>query len=153
MNLPSLIGALALAACVNVQALETQTVTQATLLNLAATLATEAGSTQWQQLWQRTREAGYFTPSASAVHFSVSQGEIPALVAATLANADSATAGKSTQALYRRDFSPRVLGLAGTSRYTALCLWVDWRTLPQRIPATPGPFMKQVSLLLAQPCT
>lgn len=152
MNLPSLIGALALVACVNTQALETQRVPQATLLSLAATLASEASSTQWQQLWQRTRDAGHFTVHPDIAHFSVAQHEIPALVAATLAHADSVTPTQSTQALYRRDFSPRVLGVAGASRYSALCLWVDWRTLPQAIPDTPAYVMKQVSLLLAQPC-
>lgn len=148
----SLLGCLLLGTCLSAQALDTHSVPETTLLSLGASLASSAGSSQWQQLWKRSRDAGYLTPQAQGAWFTAAQATLPELVKATLAEADSVTAQQTTQALYRRDFHPQEIGRQGETRLYALCLRVDWRALGSRVPYNPLPHMKQVSLLEAQPC-
>jgi len=151
MSLRILLGSLALSTSLGAQALETEKRSQAELIALASTLAQHAGSSQWQQLWQRSREAGHLSPG-NAAHFTLPQPRIDELTRATLANPQSAHAEKATRVRYRRDFQPLVLGNDNGRPLGALCLSVDWRTLPERIDGNPAPWMGQVSLLLSQPC-
>lgn len=151
MSLRILIGSLVLSTSLGAQALDTENRPQAELLALATTLAQHAGSSQWQQLWQRSREAGHLTPGSTA-HFTLPHQRIDELTRATLASAQSATPEKRTRVDYRRDFQPLVLGEQDGTPLTALCLSVDWRTLPERISGDPAPWMGQVSLLLSRPC-
>mgnify|MGYP002129593966 CR=1 FL=1 len=89
-------------------ALQTDTLPAARLAELSSELASTAGSSQWQQLWKRTRDAGHFQSSGEQARFILPMTVIPELVRDTLAKADSATPQKSTLVLYRRDFAPRV---------------------------------------------
>lgn len=151
MSIRILLGSLGLSICLGAHALETENRSEAELLALATTLAQHAGSSQWQQLWQRSREAGHLAPGAVA-HFTLPAQRIDELTRATLASPQSAKAEKGTRARYRRDFQPLVLGNANGTPLSALCLSVDWRTLPERISGDAAPWMGQVSLLLSQPC-
>ncbi|CAK9890185.1 MULTISPECIES: hypothetical protein [Pseudomonas] len=148
----TLLASLLLLGPLNAHAFATESQPRTVLLELGAQLAHSAGSSQWQQLWQRTRQAGYLQSSAQALHFDVPQTQIPALVASTLASADEVLALKQTQVRYRRDFHPRIIGKAGAHEMTALCLWVDWRSLPEHGISRPTSYLAQVSLLLARPC-
>ena len=138
MSLRILLGSLALSTCLGAQALETARRSQTELTALATTLAQHAGSSQWQQLWQRTREAGHLSPGKVA-HFTLSQPRIDELTRITLASPHSAQAYKLTRVRYRRDFQPLVLGNDNGTPLSALCLSVDWRTLPCLLYTSPSP--------------
>ena len=152
MSMRTLLLSLLLLGPLDAHALATESQPRAVLLELAAQLAQGAGSSQWQQLWQRTRQAGHLHASPQTLHFDVPQVQIPQLVASTLAGADEALALKQTQVRYRRDFHPRIIGKAGAQELTALCIWVDWRSLPDQGISRPAAYLGQVSLLLARPC-
>ncbi len=149
MPIRMLFASLALLATLDSHALNTENQSESSLRALGATLATSAGSSQWQQLWQRTRDAGHLTPGDTP-HFTLSHPQIAEHVRATLSHADSVTPEGTTQALYRRDFQPQVLGMDKGAALSAICLWVDWRTLAQN--QSSGTHMGQVSLLLSKPC-
>lgn len=151
MSLRTLLGSLVLSTCLGAQALETENRSETELIALASSLAQTAGSSQWQLLWQRSREAGHLTPGKAA-HFVVSQQRIDELTRATLSRPDSASAQNLTRVQYRRDFQPLVVGKLGGTPLSALCLTVDWRTFPEGARGDPGPWMGQVSLLVSQPC-
>ncbi|UVJ42329.1 hypothetical protein NVV94_16985 [Pseudomonas sp. LS1212] len=151
MLIRSLLGLLALLSCA-AHALQTPAASDATLLKLAATLEKTAGNSQWQQLWSRSRQAGHLEANPTQPYFTAPMREIPALVSKTLNQAQSVEALKQTQALYRHDFSPRVVGQQGSLALTAVCLWVDWRTLPENPSVNEQSSMQQVGLLLTRPC-
>jgi len=151
MSIRILLGSLALSTSLGAQALNTENLAEADLLALATALAQSAGSSQWQQLWQRSRAAGHLSPGQAA-HFTLDQPQIARLTLATLEKADAATAERGTRARYRRDFQPQVLGNDKGTPLSALCVWVDWRTLPERLGASRKLEMGQVSLLLSKPC-
>jgi len=133
-------------------AMSTENLSETTLKTYGQSLAAAAGSSQWQQLWQRTRAAGYFNQDGAQARFTLPMKLIPELVSSTLRDAHSVQPDKGTQALYRRDFAPRVVGTEGPQALTAICLNVDWRSLPEHTPATDSGQMGSVSLLLVQPC-
>ncbi|SIS21012.1 hypothetical protein SAMN05878276_3306 [Aquipseudomonas alcaligenes] len=133
----------------SVHALQTDTLPAARLGELSSALASSAGSSQWQQLWKRSRDAGHFQPSGEQARFTLPMTVIPELVRDTLAKADSTTAQKSTLVLYRRDFAPRVTGVEALKDVTAICLQVDWRSVPDN----PQPEqLMGANLLLTYPC-
>lgn len=151
MTLRFLLGSLALSTCLTAQALTTEDLPESTLHVLGAALAQNAGSSQWQQLWQRTRNGGHLAPGSTA-WFSLPHPQIVERVKATLADADSVTAEHGTRARYRRDFQPEVVGRHNGTALSAVCLWVDWRGTPQQTSLpTPGQ-MGLVSLLVSHPC-
>lgn len=152
MLMRTLLASLLLLGTFKAHALPTESQPRNVLLELGSQLAGSAGSSQWQQLWQRTRQAGHLDSGARGVHFDVPQAQIPALVAATLATADEALALKQTQVLYRRDFHPRVIGKVAAQEVTAVCVWVDWRSFSEHGVSRPASYLGQVSLLLARPC-
>lgn len=130
-------------------ALQTDTLPATRLAELSSELASATGSSQWQQLWKRTRDAGHFQSSGEQARFILPMTVIPELVRDTLAKADSATPQKSTLVLYRRDFAPRVTGVEALQDVTAICLQVDWRSVPE------NPQPEQLigaNLLLTYPC-
>ncbi|WP_415755364.1 hypothetical protein [Pseudomonas leptonychotis] len=133
-------------------AMSTENLSETTLKTYGQSLAAAAGSSQWQQLWQRTRAAGYFNQDGAQARFTLPMKLIPELVSSTLRDAHSVQPDKGTHALYRRDFAPRVVGTEGPQALTAICLNVDWRSLPEHTPATDSVQMGSVSLLLVQPC-
>ncbi|MDR0280481.1 MAG: hypothetical protein LBJ37_21615 [Paucimonas sp.] len=151
MSLRLLLGSVALSASLGAHALNTENLTESELLALATHLAQNAGSSQWQQLWQRTRSAGHLSPG-KVPHFTVPQQQIAELALATLQRADAARAEKGTRARYRRDFQPLVVGNDNGTSLSAVCLSVDWRTLPDNLSGSPVPWLGQVSLLLSKPC-
>ncbi|MHA6194218.1 hypothetical protein ACX3YG_07605 [Pseudomonas wadenswilerensis] len=151
MSLRLLLGSLVLSASLGAHALNTENLTETELLALATSLAQNAGSSQWQQLWQRTRSAGHLTPGKVA-YFTVPQQQIAELALATLQSADGVNADKSTRARYRRDFHPLVVGSDKGTPLSAVCLSVDWRTVPDHLSGSAVPWMGQVSLLYSQPC-
>ncbi|MNN99320.1 hypothetical protein D3C81_2189260 [compost metagenome] len=57
-----------------------------------------------------------------------------------------------TQALYRRSFSGTVIGQRNGQPLHALCLLVDWRTLPQGMLDAPQAYLRSASLLSSYPC-
>lgn len=151
MSIRLLLGSLMLATSLGTYALNTEKLPESALLSLGATLAHSAGSSQWQQLWQRTRTAGHLSPGEIA-HFTLPQPQVAELVKSTLRQADSADAAKTTQVRYRRDFQPQVVGMLSGTPLSAICLWVDWRTLPDLHSTAMAPHMGQVSLLVSRPC-
>ena len=136
----------------SLHALDTQQTPDEHLLELGRKLATHAGASQWQQLWQRVRQAGYLQAGAAPVHFSVPAARLPELARQTLAQADQVQALRQTQALYRRSFAGPAIGQRNGQPLHALCLLVDWRTLPQGMRATPHAYLASASLLSSYPC-
>ncbi|MFJ4374466.1 hypothetical protein ACIP1T_17905 [Pseudomonas japonica] len=151
MPIRTLLGSLVLSTSLDAHALDSERLSEADLLALASHLAQSAGSSQWQQLWQRSRSAGHLSPG-NVAHFTLPQPQIAQLTRATLDNPQSAQAESGTRARYRRDFQPLVLGNDNGKPLTALCLWVDWRTLPERVSGSATSWMGQVSLLVSKPC-
>ncbi|HDS1817863.1 TPA: hypothetical protein QEM96_002510 [Pseudomonas putida] len=133
-------------------ALDTRHTPAEQLLELGSELAASAGSSQWQQLWHSVREAGYLHPHTSQVHFTLPASQLPGLARQTLAQADQVYPVQQTRALYRRNFSDRVVGKRGEHAFSALCLLVDWRALPQGMTTTPRAYLKSASLLSSYPC-
>ena len=136
----------------SLHALDTQQTPAEHLLELGRELATHAGASQGQQLWQRVRQAGYLQPDAAPVHFSVPTARLPDLARLTLAQADQAQPLRQTQVLYRRHFADQVIGQRNGQPLHALCLLVDWRTLPTGMRATPQAYLGSASLLSSYPC-
>ena len=133
----------------NAHALQTGQLPEPRLRELSANLADAAGSSQWQQLWKRSRDAGHFQPSGQQARFTLPMSSIPERVRETLGMADGITPEQSTLALYRRDFAPQIVGVEGTQNLSAICLRVDWRSVPD------NPQPEQLigaSLLLTYPC-
>jgi hypothetical protein len=131
------------------QALQIGQLPEQRLRELSATLADTAGSSHWQQLWKRSRDAGYFRTDGTQTRFTLPMTSIPDKVRETLGQAGSITPEQSTLALYRRDFAPQVTGMEGAQNLTAICLRVDWRSVPD------NPQPEQLfgaSLLLTYPC-
>lgn len=136
----------------SLHALDTRQTGAEHLLELGRELAAHAGASQWQQLWQRVRQAGYLQADAAPIHFSVPTARLPDLARQTLAQADQVQALRQTQALYRRSFAGLVIGQRNGQPLHALCLLVDWRTLPQGMRATPQAYLGSASLLSSYPC-
>ena len=131
-------------------ALNTEEVEPQALKDYAVTLSTHAGNFQWQQLWKTTRTAGYFSEQ-SPTYFTVPMKQVPDLVYKVLTDASSVKPFASTRATYRYDFAVKV-GLVNKVAVTALCVDVDWRTLPNGTRVDDAEKMGAVSLLLAKPC-
>jgi len=136
----------------SLHALDTREVTTAQLRELGRDLERHAGASQWQQLWQRVRQAGYLQANGAPVYFSAPMAQLPELARQTLAQADQVQALHQTQALYRRSFSGTVIGQRGGQPLHALCLLVDWRTLPQGMLDAPQAYLRSASLLSSYPC-
>ncbi|WP_367597607.1 hypothetical protein [Pseudomonas fulva] len=133
-------------------AFNTTEVPCARLLDLGHTLSQQAGSSQWQQLWQRVRKAGYLNPDNAALRFEVPSAVLPALAQQTLARADHARPVSETQAIYRRTFDDRIIGTRKGQPLHALCVQVDWRSMPSGLPGLEDAHMRSASLLSAYPC-
>jgi hypothetical protein len=131
-------------------ALSTADAEPETLKAYAVTLNAHASKFQWQQLWKASREHGYFN-NGSATYFTTPMPHVPDLVSAVLNKATSVTPFASTRATYRYDFAAKV-GLSNNVAVTALCVDVDWRTLPDGTDVENAHAMQSVTLLLAQPC-
>ncbi|WEK28753.1 MAG: hypothetical protein P0Y58_17765 [Candidatus Pseudomonas phytovorans] len=136
----------------SLHALDTREVTAAQLLELGHDLERHAGASQWQQLWQRVRQAGYLQAHGAPVHFTAPMAQLPNLARQTLAQADHVQVLHQTQALYRRSFPGTVIGQRGAQPLHALCLLVDWRTLPQGMLDSPHAYLRSASLLSSYPC-
>ncbi|TDF86370.1 hypothetical protein [Pseudomonas sp. H9] len=119
---------------------------------LGKQLAEQAGASQWQQLWQRSRQAGHLQEHPTTAYFSLPSAELIKAAALTLSQPADTQALKQTQVLYRRDFSPHIVGKQAQENLSALCIWVDWRTLPENALSRPSAYLGQISLLLARPC-
>nr|WP_314873510.1 hypothetical protein [uncultured Pseudomonas sp.] len=122
------------------------------LQQLGSQLAERAGSSQWQQLWQRVRSAGYLQPQATGLHFRVEQRELPRLAHETLAHADQVRLLEQSHAEYRKDFAPTLVGSKNAHPLTALCLLVDYRALPINMVDAPHAYLAGVTLLNSYPC-
>ncbi|KIY41116.1 hypothetical protein TZ03_07915 [Pseudomonas sp. 10-1B] len=136
----------------SLHALDTRQVPAERLLELGGELAANAGASQWQQLWHRVRQAGYLQANGAPVHFTVPSARLPELARQTLAQADQVQPLQQTHALYRRSFAGLVIGQRGGQPLHALCLLVDWRTLPQGMRDTPQAYLRSTSLLSSYPC-
>lgn len=108
-------------------ALSVHTLTETELREASARLADRAGSSQWQQLWSRTRAAGHFEATGRQPRFTLPMREVPAVVRHTLLDPHQVHVRGQTRVHLRRDFSPRVTGAADGQVLTAVCLTVDWR--------------------------
>ena len=124
----------------------------ATLLELGHTLSQQAGSSQWQQLWQRVRKAGYLSPDNTSLRFLVPSAVLPALAQQTLAGADHVRPVSQTQAIYRRTFDDRIIGSRKGQPLRALCVQVDWRSVPSELRSLEQARVSSASLLSAYPC-
>ncbi|QXI50018.1 hypothetical protein HU763_011520 [Pseudomonas anuradhapurensis] len=136
----------------SLHALDTHEASTGQLLDLGRNLAAQAGSSQWQQLWQRVRQAGYLQANGDSLHFTVAPALLPELARQTLGRADQVQALQHTQALYRRHFADQVIGQRNGQPLHALCLLVDWRTLPQGMLHSPEAYLRGASLLSSYPC-
>ncbi|KAF0862798.1 hypothetical protein [Pseudomonas sp. LD120] len=132
-------------------ALETTHLPPATLKAYAATLSPAAGNSQWQQLWKRSRDKGAFTQQGEQPRFTVSHDKLPDMARTTLRNANSVSAQNTTQALYRYEFS-NFIGQAKGISLKAMCLLVDWRSLPSNTQPDDTSHMGNASLLHTYPC-
>ena len=133
-------------------ALETKHIPLDQLHALGRELAERAGSSQWQQLWQRVRQSGQLERRSPVLHFDVVSSRLPDLARRTLADADEVIPQKRTQARYRKDFRPVVIGRQGARSLTALCIVVDWRSLPDGAAQHRRAYLGTASLLNAYPC-
>lgn len=131
-------------------ALTTNTVEPQTLKAYAATLATHASHFQWQQLWQATRKAGYFDNKA-VTYFTLELPRVNNYAHTVLNQATNVTPYATNRATYRYDFT-RQTGIVNKVAVTALCVDIDWRTLPPGTDTSDASKMGSVSLLLAKPC-
>lgn len=124
----------------------------ARLLDLGHMLSQKAGSSQWQQLWQRVRKAGYLNPGNTSLRFEVPSAVLPALAQQTLARADQVRPVYETQAIYRRTFDDRIIGSRNGQPLHALCVQVDWRSVPSGLSSLQDAHMGSASLLSVYPC-
>ncbi|MNE86610.1 hypothetical protein D3C80_1837280 [compost metagenome] len=115
-------------------------------------MANAAGASQWQQLWHRSRLAGHFDSQPTTAYFTLPQTLLPNAASLTLSDPSETSAINRTQVLYRREFRSQSIGNQAERTLNALCVLVDWRTLPEHALARPAPYLGQVSLLLARPC-
>lgn len=132
-------------------ALETTSTPAEILKAYAATLGSTAGSSQWQQLWKRARDQGAFNTAGEQPRFTITQDKLPDMARTTLSNASSVTAQNTTQALYRHEFATPI-GQAQGKSLKALCLLVDWRSLPTGTRPDDTSHMGSASLLQIIPC-
>lgn len=137
---------------VAIHALDTRQAPPKQLLMLGSQLATHAGSSQWQQLWQRTRAAGHLQATSGHAYFTVPHTQLPELARQTLAGADQVEALNSTLARYRRTFPDRVIGMLDDQSLNSLCLIIDWRTLAQQLAKETHAHLAGASLLKSYPC-
>ncbi|QHG64735.1 hypothetical protein [Pseudomonas putida] len=135
-----------------IHALDTGQAAPEQLLKLGSQLAAHAGSSQWQQLWQRTRAAGHLQATSGKAHFTIPQPQLPELARQTLAQADQVETVNRTLARYRRTFPDRVIGLLDGQPLNSLCLIIDWRTLPQEQADKAHAYLGSASLLNSYPC-
>lgn len=135
-----------------VHALDTRLTPPDQLLTLGTELATNAGTSQWQQLWQRVRAAGYFQAQPATPYFTMAQAQLPMLAKQTLAQSDRVTAVDATLALYRRGFAGQQIGLRDGQPLYAMCLLVDWRSVPQAALHSTHAFVRGANLISAYPC-
>ncbi|MBF8728394.1 hypothetical protein [Pseudomonas putida] len=133
-------------------AFNTTEVPCAILIDLGHTLSQRAGSSQWQQLWQRVRKAGYLSPGNTSLRFEVPSALLPALAQQTLARADHVRPVFETQAVYRRTFDDRIIGFRNGQPLHALCVQVDWRSVPAELRSLQDAYVGSASLLSAYPC-
>ncbi|MDD1978914.1 MULTISPECIES: hypothetical protein [Pseudomonas] len=152
MFIRSLLGCITLLIGLEAQALPTAALSSEQRTALGKQLAEQAGASQWQQLWQRTRHAGHLDGHANTAYFDLAPTQLIASVFLTLSQPQQTSAVKQTQVLYRRDFLPQTVGKHAETHFSAICVWVDWRTLPTHAVNRPGPYLGQISLLLARPC-
>nr|WP_314482643.1 hypothetical protein [uncultured Pseudomonas sp.] len=135
-----------------VHALDTHDVPTERLHELGRTLSQQAGSSQWQQLWQRVRSAGYLNPDNAALHFQVPSALLPSLVQQTLSEADHVRVLPRTQAIYRRVFDDQRIGSRQGQPLHAVCVQVDWRSVPPGKPDHQAANVRNASLVTAYPC-
>lgn len=131
-------------------ALNTEEAEPHLLMEYAVTLSAHAAKHQWQRLWHATRLAHYFNP-AHTTHFTPPSSKAGEKIVHTLANATSVTAYKTSLATYRYEFGDKI-GIERGIAVTAICVDVDWRSLPEGTDAEDASGMGSVSLLLARPC-
>jgi len=133
-------------------ALDTRQAPPEQLLKLGSQLAAHAGSSQWQQLWQRTRAAGHLQPTSGQAYFTAPQPLLPELARQTLAQADHVETVSRTLARYQRTFPDRVIGMLDDQPLHSLCLIIDWRTVPQEQANEAQAYLGSASLLNSYPC-
>lgn len=151
MRTPLLTLVLAAAFASSASALTIEALPETDLRRYAATLAEQAGSSQWQLLWQHTRAAGHFQAAGAQPRFTL---PIPALVQRTLAQPDRIDRLSATRTRLRHNIGPRIAGEAAGTPLTAICLTVDWRgaSEPTAGQAVDPASLRHVSLLAAEPC-
>lgn len=152
MFLRRLLTSITLLASLEAHALSTAELSSQQHLVLGKKLFEQATASQWQQLWQRSRQAGHLHEHATTPYFNLPPDALIRAASLTLSAAQQTFALKHTQVLYRRDFSPQIVGRQAQQDFSAICIWVDWRTLPQHAVKRPGPYLGQISLLLIRPC-
>lgn len=128
--------------------------TDTDLRHYSATLADQAGSSQWQLLWQNTRAAGHFKPIGTQPRFTLPMRDIPPLVQQTLAEPDRIDRLGATRTRLRRNISPRIAGEINGTPLNAICLTVDWRGASEPAKGKPADVasLRFVSLVTAEPC-
>lgn len=133
-------------------AISTDGLSQEELKAFGHTLEKEALRMQWSQLWKTTRESGAFEAQGNQPRFTVDASKVEDIIRVTLANAQNVEAQFPTFAIYRRDFSPNVVGFVANKKVTAACITVDWRAIPAYATPTETFGMSAVKMLIAQPC-
>ena len=133
-------------------ALDTHAVSEDQLRRYSTALSQSAGSSQWQQLWANTRRAGHFSADGEQTRFTLAMHDLPDKVRQTLSSPDGIIPIKHSQTWIRRDFTPSQTGLKGGVRYSALCVLVDWKSVPQGTRISDHANISLASLSLTEPC-
>ncbi len=133
-------------------AMQTSDKSQEVLQEYGASLAVASGAMHWQQLWKRTREAGAFNAQGDQPRFTQPMIKIPELVSVTLSGSTDVQALYNTQAIYRRDFSPHIMGVIENQNVTSICVTVNWKPVSEGTPPSDRDAIANASMLIALPC-
>lgn len=133
-------------------AMQTADKSQEALQEYGATLAASAGSFHWQQLWKRTREAGALDGQGNQPRFTQHMSKLPDLVSSAMSASTSIQALYNTQAVYRRDFSPHVIGVIDNQNVNSLCVTVNWKAVADSTLPSDVDEVMNASIVIALPC-
>lgn len=133
-------------------AMQTEDMSQEALKEYGASLAVASGAMHWQQLWKRTREAGAFDAQGEQPRFTQPMTKIPELVSITLSASTNVQALYNTQAVYRRDFAPNIIGVIENQNVTSICVTVNWKPVSEGTAPSDRDAIANASMLITLPC-
>ena len=133
-------------------AMQTTDKSQEALQQYGASLSASAGHYHWQQLWKRTREAGALDGQGDQPRFTLHMSKLPDIVSNTMSSSTNIQAVYNTQAVYRKDFSPHVIGAIENQNVNSVCVTVDWKAVSEGTLPSDVSSVMNASILIALPC-